>query len=126
MAARKEQMPYLKCAWAQAHEAQAAVAEKYKMSWTPKSQPAYLERSDDYGDESVAISEYQKQMAQQAGQSSVELDISGPQLHTLRDRELTGRLAGLEKAVWSDWDNHGRSDWDWNQGLSWNSSHSWS
>ena len=121
-------MLYFKCAWAQAHEAQAAVAEKYKMSWTPKSQPAYLERSDVYGYESVAISEYQKQMAQWAGQTSVELDISGPQLHTRGDRELTGRLAELEKAVdgWSDWNNHGWSDWDWNQGLSWTSRHSWS
>ena len=81
MAARMEQMPHLKCAWAQAHEAQAAVAEKYKMSWTGKSQPAYLDMRDDYGGESVAISEYQ---AQQAGQGSVELDISGPQLHTWR------------------------------------------
>ena len=125
MAARKEQRPYEKCAWAPT----AVATEKYKMSLASRSQPAYLERGDDYGDESDAISEYQKQIAQQSGQSSVELDIGRPPLHTRRDRELTEQVAELKKAVdgWSDWNNHGWSDWDWSSGHDdgWDQGWSW-
>ena len=53
------------------------------MSLQSQSQPAYLKTRDEgdgYGDD-----EYLKHMAQQAGQSSVELDIQRE-----RDREVEG------------------------------------